>query len=231
MRHSYPLFSVPLLLILSASRVLIASDNELTPGEKSAGWQLLFNGKDHSGWKTNEGKSPATPIEDGCLVPYKAGGYMLAHEKQFGDFILRCDVKMAKPYCNSGIFFRVGELEDPPRHGPECQIANISLNAYDSYGAIYDLAAPSHRMDPQKMWDWHTIEITCNGPNIQVAIDGEVVTKMNCDDFTEKGKRPGGAKHKFDVAVKDWPRKGYIGLQDHDTKVWFKNIKILELKP
>ena len=29
--------------------------------------------------------------------------------------------------------------------------------------------------------------------------------------------------------MKDFPRKGYIGLQDHGYNVWFKNIKLKEL--
>jgi hypothetical protein len=49
------------LLILSiaftASQTdVFAADNELTAEEKAAGWQLLFNGKDLSGWKNNDGK-------------------------------------------------------------------------------------------------------------------------------------------------------------------------------
>ena len=31
------------------------------------------------------------------------------------------------------------------------------------------------------------------------------------------------------MAVKDFPRTGYIGLQDHGNNVWFKNVKLLKL--
>ena len=27
------------------------------------------------------------------------------------------------------------------------------------------------------------------------------------------------------------PRRGYLGFQDHGHKVWYKNVKLLELKP
>ena len=51
---------------------VVAADNELTSEEKSEGWVLLFNGKNHEGWQCNNGKEIATPIEDECLVPYKS---------------------------------------------------------------------------------------------------------------------------------------------------------------
>ena len=64
-----------------------AADNQLTEKEKEKGWVLLFNGNDYTGWKCNNGKPVASPVEDGSLVPYKSGGYVLIHEKQFGDFL------------------------------------------------------------------------------------------------------------------------------------------------
>lgn len=206
-----------------------AADNELSEEEQAAGWQLLFNGHDHTGWKCSNGKPIATPIEDGSLLPFESGGYMITYEKPFGDFKLKCDVRMDKPYCNSGIFFRVGDLDRIPQTGLECQIASASLTPYQSYGAIYELARPEELRIKSDPWGWHTVEITCRGPLVEVSVDGEPTTKMNCDEFTEKGRRPDGSPHKFDSAVKDFPRSGYLGFQDHGHKCWYKNIKLLEL--
>ena len=50
------------------------------------------------------------------------------------------------------------------------------------------------------------------------------------DADAEKNKRPDGSAHKFDIAFKDHPRTGYIGLQDHGQNCWYKNIKLLPLK-
>ena len=55
----------------------VAGDNELSDNEKREGWQLLFNGKDVTGWKCNNGKPIAAPVENGSLVPYKSGGYII----------------------------------------------------------------------------------------------------------------------------------------------------------
>jgi hypothetical protein len=57
------------------------------------------------------------------------------------------------------------------------------------------------------------------------------VARLNCDDYDKPGLRPDGSKHKFELAVKDFPRRGYLGFQDHGHKVWYKNVKLLELKP
>ena len=101
-----------------------AADNELTAEEKADGWKLLFNGKDHTGWKCNNDKPIATPIEDGCLLPYKSGGYVVIYEKPFGDFVLKCDVKWGEGGCNSGIFFRVEDPREPVHTGFEIQVAS-----------------------------------------------------------------------------------------------------------
>jgi hypothetical protein len=236
---SFPAFGVNAMrmLLVTLSLALAAAlfhaeayagDNELTPAEKKAGWQLLFNGKDAGGWICNNGKTPAaTVVEDGTLMPYKSGGYVLMHKKQFGDFVLKCEVKMPKR-CNSGIFFRMGNPKDPVQTGFEVQVMHGKGTSRHDFGAIYDLVAPSK--NPTKpTGEWNAVEIKCQGPHISVKVNGETVATLNCDKWTAPGKRPDGSKHKFRKAIKDFPRKGYLGFQDHGAKVWFRNVKVLEL--
>jgi hypothetical protein len=52
------------------------------------------------------------------------------------------------------------------------------------------------------------------------------VNYLDLAQFTEPNKRPDGWAHKFDVTYKDRPGTGYIGLQDHGSPCWFKNIKL-----
>jgi hypothetical protein len=210
-----------------------AADNELTSEEKAAGWTLLFNGKNHEGWKCNNGKEIATPIEEHCLVPYKSGGYIIIHEKKFKDFILKCDVRWEDPRCNSGIFFRVEDPKNPVHTGFEAQVMSGGATGKHQLGAIYDLVANSKNAG-KPTGEWNSIEIRCEGPNLSVTVNGETVSSMNCDEFTEPGVCPDGQKHKYKLkgkprSVKDFAREGFLGFQDHGHKVWYKNVKVLEL--
>ncbi len=219
--------------VLFVMNPAFAADNQLSDEEKEQGWQLLFNGKDYTGWKCNNGKEIASPIEDGAMVPYKSGGYLIVHEKKFGDFILACDVKMPE-HCNSGIFFRIENLHDVVNTGFEVQVLTGTGTGMHDFGAIYDLA-PLTKNASQGASVWNHVEITCKGPKISVEVNGEPVCRINCDDFDKPGLRPDGGRHKYKSrtgprAVKDFAREGYIGVQDHGHKVWYKNVKVLELK-
>jgi hypothetical protein len=229
MNRRFHLFAAAALVLALWPARLPAADNELSPDEKAAGWRLLFNGKDLDGWQCNNGKPVATPVEDGSLVPYKAGGYLIVYREPFGDFRLQCDVKTSGDDCNSGIFVRVGDLLNPVYTGLEIQVEKGGTGYHD-FGAIYDLVPPSKNV-VKPSGEWNHVEITCRGPLVDVALNGEPVAKINCDDFNQPGLRPDGTKHKFGVAIKDMPRRGYLGFQDHGHKVWYKNVKLLELKP
>ena len=134
---------------LSAALVqpVIAADNELTPEEKAAGWQLLFNGNDYNGWRCNNGRKIASKIEDHCLVPHKSGGYLIIYEKEFGDFVLTCDVKM-DPVCNSGVFVRVGNPKDPVQTGFEVQVASEIGTGKHDFGSLVRSRRPEKGPPP-----------------------------------------------------------------------------------
>lgn len=205
-----------------------APDNRLTAEEKEAGWQLLFNGKDYTGWKCNNGQPIQSEVEDGAMQPHGSGGYLVIYEKPFGDFVLQCDVKMSQPHCNSGIFVRVGDPEDPVYTGFEVQVQTGDGAGMHDFGAIYDLVAPSKNAS-QGAGEWDHVEVRCEGPHIAVKVNGEQVAEINVEDFDKPGLRPDGTKHKFRKAIKDMPREGYLGFQDHGQPVWFKNVKLLDL--
>jgi hypothetical protein len=225
MRHMTMWITLAILTCALAAP-LSAADNELTPAEKAAGWQLLFNGKDNTGWRCDNGNEIATKVEQNSLVPYKSGGYLIVYEKEFGDFVLTCDVKMDRQ-CNSGVFVRVGDLKHPVQSGLEVQVETSVGTGQHDFGSIYDLVGP--KKVPHLSPDWNTITVTCKGPHISAAVNGETISEINVNEWTVAGRCPDGTKNKFKMAIKDFPRRGYIGLQDHNHKVWFKNIKIREL--
>jgi hypothetical protein len=202
-----------------------AADNELSPDEKADGWMLLFNGRDLAGWKNNDDKPVQAKIEDGAINVHGTGGYLLVYKKPFADFVLKCDVKMDQPFCNSGIFLRTGDLKNPVQSAIEVQIVTDLEPDVHSLGALYDLVAPSKNAS-RGPGQWDTFEVRCQGPHITVTVNGDQVASINCDEWPEPGRRPDGSRHKFRKAIKDFPREGHLGLQDHGYNVWFKNIKL-----
>jgi hypothetical protein len=227
-RHGIAAIAIVVWIGSMAVRPARAADNALTDAEKADGWVLLFDGTSLKGWKNNNDQPVRARIEDGAINPYRSGGYLLVFEKPFGDFVLKCDVKMSQPDCNSGVFVRTGDLSDPVYSGLEVQVSSSTKPGRNNFGSIYDLVAPSKdATNGPGMWD--TIEIRCEGPQVTASVNGEEVATINCDEWTEPGKRPDGSTHKFGKAIKDFPREGYIGLQDHGHDVWFKNIKIKPL--
>jgi hypothetical protein len=196
--------------MLLALAILAAGDNELTEQEKKDGWVLLFDGKSSDGW-----------------LNLKAGNYVTYSKERYGDFTLSCDFKVSAG-CNSGIFIRTGEMKDPVQTGIEIQVldsAGKEKPGKHDCGAIYDLVAPTK--NPMKpAGEWNKMEITCARNKITVSLNGEQVADMDLDQWTETGKGPDGAKNKFKLALKDFPREGHLGFQDHGKPAWFKNIKL-----
>lgn len=223
---------MPIAVFLLAPLVVRAADNELTAKEKAAGWLLLFDGKTLTGWQTSSRRPSKTPVEDGTINPHGCGGYMMIHENEWGDFVLACDFKISKD-CNSGVFVRTFPLTPRPGkdvgfNGIEVQVLDSTTAGFHDTGAIYDLVKPTkNAMKP--VGEWNHLVITCDRNLLTVELNGEKVNRMDLDEWKEPNKRPDGSPHKFDIAYKDHPRKGYIGLQDHGAACWYKNIKLKPL--
>jgi hypothetical protein len=208
-----------------------AVDNTLTLAEKKAGWKLLFNGKTLDGWQIT-GNPNGWAVQEGAIVNLARGGGNIATKEKFSNFILSFEVKLEKG-ANSGVWIRWSDLRDPVQNAIEVQI----LDSYGKkkpdkhdMGAIYDCQAP-FREAYKPAGEWNKMVITCRDNLIWVDLNGKRITYMNLDRWTQPHQNPDGTSNKFDTAYKDMPRTGYIGFQDHGSKVWFKNIKIKPLPP
>jgi hypothetical protein len=99
------------IFTLVLAGALSAQENQLTPAEKSAGWKLLFNGKDMTGWDDPRQKTPpgdAWTLEDGCLKARAKARITedLFTQENFGDFELVFDWRIS-PGGNSGVKYRI----------------------------------------------------------------------------------------------------------------------------
>jgi hypothetical protein len=229
MRYSLLLLSY----LLTIGTGAIAADNVLTEKEKQDGWILLFDGQTTKGWMSPKEKPLAeSHVQDGSLNPHPCD-YMLVYEKPWENYNLSLDFKISKK-CNSGIFVRTFPLTPRPGkdvgfNGIEIAIDDTTTAGFHDTGAIYDLVKPTkNAMKP--VGEWNQILITSDRNRLEIELNGEKVNQIDFDEWPEPSKRPDGTMHKFDVAYKTHPRRGYFGLQDHGSDCWFKNIKLLPLK-
>lgn len=225
-------------IMLTSSTYFAGADNTLTPSEKKAGWKLLFDGKSLNGWRTFKNKEANSwTVEKGVL--YCKGSITdksdlrsdMITDKQFENFDLSVDWKIS-PQGNSGILYMVTEeFKAAYLSGPEYQIIDDlnfpqKLEDWQKTGANYAMdAAPTAA--PRPVGQWNTTRIVVNKGHVQHWLNGKKLLdfQMWTDEWNKK-KTEGKWK---DAPGYGMSKKGHIGLQDHGSEAWFKNIKIKEL--
>lgn len=180
-----------------------------------AGFKPLFNGKDTAGWhlRKADGHNSWT-VDNGILkntVNKGEHGVDLVTDQKFKDFTVKYEY-MVPDNSNSGFYLR-------GRH--EIQILGDFAKgetAQGGNGAIYNFKAPD-KFVSKPGGEWQTVEATMIGNKITVTLNG-----VKIHDNVECNKATGS---ELDNKV-DEP--GAIFLQgDHGT-VWFRNLRIKELK-
>lgn len=196
------------------------------PDQASSGWIVLFDGSNFDAWQMD--KQDGWVIEDGSMS--LSGGGSIWTKERFGNFALDLDFKIS-PECNSGIFFRTGDLKDPVQTGIEMQVIDSagkpSPDKHDC-GAMYDLLEPTVNA-MKTAGEWNHVTITCDNNRITVVMNGTRIINMDVDQWATPHKNPDGTENKFNTALKDFPREGYIGFQDHGHPVWYRAIKIKKM--
>ena len=162
-------------------------------------------------------------------------GYLWT-KREFVDFELSLAYKLS-PGANSGVFYRTDKA-NPVQGGFEIQLmdnegfqkkAKKKLPPRKLNGSFYDGAAPAKDFS-KPVGEWNTFRLLCDGPRITCYINGGKSFSVNLDHWDVPGKNPDGSANKFKNALKDLPRKGRIGFQNHGQVVWFKDIVIRSLQ-
>ena len=211
-------------------------------------WIDLFDGKSTDGWRAYNGKEipQKWAAVDGELTfdtdlkledEWKGGGDIIYYKEEFEFFELYLEWKLPKG-GNSGIFYNVQEgFQAPYAISPEYQllddigweeINNAKLEEWQKAGANYAM----HEADLSKKQlnpagEWNSSKILYTAKKVQHWLNGELLLEFEPYSKEWFLKRDSG---KWD----DYPdygkfRKGYIALQDHDSPIWFRNIKIRKL--
>ncbi|MBL7850887.1 MAG: DUF1080 domain-containing protein [Cyclobacteriaceae bacterium] len=210
--------------------------NTLTDQEKKEGWQLLFDGKTTKGWHTFNKKTIGDEwkVTNGELwLDPKPGALDIATDKEYENFELLIEWKIDS--CgNSGIF--INAVESPKYEfgyytGPEMQVLHNECHPDGKIpkhraGNLYDLIASSTE-SARGPREWNQVRILVNKGHLEFWLNGvkQVETTMFTPEWEAMIK---------DSKFKKYPdfgkaRKGRIMLQEHGSRVWYRNIKIREL--
>jgi len=194
------------------------------------GFIPLFDGKTLNGWEAYKENGEVFPlwdsgfdVVDGCLHVIGDGqSDWLANQETFGDFTLRLEYKIVEK-GNSGIFIRSPGPDWPAHKGFEIQVLDTYGDAptSTSCGSIYGVLTPMRNMG-RKPGEWNQVEITCRGLHVEITWNGFTVINADLSQLIEI---IGG----WNMAYADKPLKGHIGLQNHHSEVWYRNIRIKRL--
>lgn len=220
------------ILLVSALSVsfVLAEDNKLTAEEKAEGWELLFDGKSMDQWVNykKDSISPAWKIDDGAMFKGKKGGDLVT-KKSYKDFEFKLDWKIS-PKGNSGIFIRVDNTgKQIYSKSIEMQILDNATNPkpVHSSGSIYDMiAAPKEAHKPQG--EWNHVHIICKGKHMEFHQNGVKIAAFTVG--SDEWKKMVGASKFAKWEGFGLAEAGPLGLQEHGNDVWFKNLKVKELK-
>ncbi len=216
--------------------------NVLSAAEKSAGWQLLFDGASTDGWHAYGSKTIGTAWKavDGTLhldtrpdgAP-KTGGDIVS-DKEYRNFELQLDWKIDKA-GNSGVCIFINENKDKYKWmwytAPEIQIVDNEGHPDGKVfkhqaGDLYDLI-PAKVKAANAPLEWNHYRIKCVNGKLEVYLNKQLVISTQLwDDAWKQLVANSKFKNLSDFAAY---RSGRIGLQDHGNNVWFRNIKIREL--
>jgi hypothetical protein len=212
--------------------------NTLASGEKQDGWKLLFDGKTTNGWHGYNLKifPDCWIIEDGSLTMTTTGSAEsqdIITNKIYHDFALSIEYKLTRA-ANSGVIYQVAEdpkYKFPYETGPEFQVIDHQnwpdkLEEWQINGANYAMYPPL--IQPYKpLGEWNQMCLVVKGNFVTQILNGSVVvTYEKYSDDWKKRKNSG----KW-TSFPDWGKfdEGYISLQNHGTKVFYRSIKIKEL--
>ena len=162
-------------------------------------------------------KEACWSLEEGMIVCSGKKGPWLRYDQPVQDFNLRFDYQLLQG-GNSGIYVRVPE--DGNHHGKgagvEIQLLDDTsekykqLKEYQYTGSIYAILAAKNRLDKPAP-AWNTMEIDCRANRYRITHNGVVVLE------TDDTQTPELAERRVE---------GYLGLQNHTSKIWFRNLRL-----
>ena len=214
---------------------------------KDSEWIYMFDGKTTDGWRgyNNEIMPKKWKVINGELTfntelklekDWDGGNDIIYYKEQFENFELYLEWKLPKG-GNSGVFYHVQEGYNAPHNiSPEYQILdddgweeinNAKLKNWQKAGANYGMHEPNISKKLNPSGQWNSSRIIHDNNKVEHWLNGKIILSFlkDSDDWNKK-RNSEIFRNKTDYGKF---KKGYIALQDHDTPIWFRNIRIKKL--
>lgn len=213
------------------------SVNALTEAERAAGWRLLFDGTSFDGWRgyRSDSMPSSWTIEQGALHlrwDTSASATIVTTER-YDHFELRLEWRIAAG-GNSGIMYRVTEAAEAPyRTGPEYQLLDNRVlddagEPRRQAGSLYGLYAPSEDVT-RPVGQYNRARIVVRGDHVEHWLNGKKLLEAEIGSDRWENRVAGTKFAEYPAFAE--AKTGYIALQDHGHRVWFRDIKLRPLGP
>lgn len=220
--HPMKLVYAPLMTTLVVAFAPTIRAQESSRGLET-GFQQIFDGKSLEGWEGNPDyfRVEKKSIVAGHLDRKIPHNEFLCTTREYGNFDLRLQVRLAGQGNNAGIQFRSKRIPDSREvSGYQCDVGRAWNRPV--WGGLYDESRRRKMLaegpkDSLPKWvkegDWNELRILARGDRIQLFLNGHRTI-----DYVET---------EADIA-----RAGIIGLQIHSgppTEAWYRNVRIREI--
>ena len=211
-------------------------------------WIYPFSDENSSNWKAYNGDSlpKKWKIINNLLTfdtefklekEYTKGSDIIFSKEEFENFELHVEWKLPKG-GNSGIFYHLKEgFEETSEVAPEYQLLddegwedlnNAKLSPWQKAGADYAMYSPNTKF--KKLYpsgEWNSTKIIFTEKKVEYWLNEQkILTFVPWSEDWYKRKNSGKWKNSKSYGKY---KKGYIGLQDHNSSISFRNMRIRKL--
>jgi len=225
----YPTFLLASLLLIGCgaeSPAPEAAEAAPEPAAEFADFTPIFDGESLDGWNLLAGKGEGYRVEDGMLVCREGEGGNLFYDRELEDFVFRFEFRL-EDGSNNGLCIRCPQQEGSLAYeGIELQIIDNSSERYaeikpwQKHGSLYHVF-PAKTGALKPVGEWNTEEVTVQGTNVKVVVNGETILDVDTSTVTDEEilKEHPGLKR----------TSGVIGFLGHNEPIAFRNLELKEL--
>jgi hypothetical protein len=195
---------------------------EIQGGEE--GFESVFNGRNLDGWI---GAVDNFDVKDGAIQCKPGRGGNLLTKDTFDNCVVRFEFKLPSG-GNNGVALRAPNSQGQLAYeAMEIQILDdddpkyVDLHDYQIHGSLYGLA-PAARGYLRPDGEWNIEEITLDGDQLKVNVNGYEVLNVNIAEVRQKpldgNEHPGASR-----------TEGHIGFCGHNDPVAIRNVRVKRL--